>query len=109
MTDNKLTALKEAADFFEIQIVPAISLEEGKKLLANKINTLIESHFKQLVNILYRLDINEIKLRQVLRENTDKDAGDLIAQLVIERQLVKINTRQQFRASTDNESEEEKW
>lgn len=109
MNDNMITALQETAGFFEIQPVPANSLEEGKRLLANKINTLIESHFEQLVNILYRLDINEVKLRQVLKENPNKDAGGLIAELVMERQLAKINTRQQFRPPTNNETGEEKW
>src|SRR5688572_28230805 len=76
--------------------------------LAIQINHLIQADFHRLLACLYRLDISELKLKQTLEENTDKDAGELIATLVVERQLQKLKTRQQFRQQNDI-PEDEKW
>lgn len=76
--------------------------------LAMQINHLIEADFHRLVVCLYRLDISELKLKQTLEENTGQDAGELIALLVVERQLQKLKTRQQFRFG-GNISDDEKW
>lgn len=78
------------------------------KRLSAEINHLIQADFHRLIATLYRLDISETKLKQTLEENTDKDAGELIATLVIERQLQKFHTRQSFRPRQDI-PEDEKW
>jgi hypothetical protein len=78
------------------------------KSLAAQINHLIQADFHRLVAFLYRQDISELKLRQTLEENTDKDAGELIASLVVERQLQKLQTRQAFKPQQDI-PEDEKW
>lgn len=73
-------------------------------------NRLIQADFPKLINLLYRMDINEIKLRDLLEQNAGNDAGTIIADLVIERELEKIKSRQQFRQQ-DNDiiDEEERW
>lgn len=76
--------------------------------LAAEINHLIQADFHRLIACLYRLDISEPKLKQTLEENTDKDAGELIATLIVERQLQKIQTRQSFKPQQDI-PEDEKW
>lgn len=76
--------------------------------LAAQINHLIQADFHRLIASLYRLDISEPKLKQTLEENADKDAGELIAALVIERQLQKIKTRQSFKRE-ENIPDDEKW
>jgi hypothetical protein len=84
-------------------------MQDAEKFLAAKINTLIKNDFNFLVQILYRIDVNESKLKQVLKENPTEDAGKIIAALLIERQLQKVNTRKQFKNKDNNFSEEEKW
>jgi hypothetical protein len=78
------------------------------KRLAAGINQLIQADFHRLIAFLYRQDISESKLKQTLEENTDKDAGELIATLVVERQLQKLQTRQSFKPQQDI-PEDEKW
>lgn len=82
--------------------------EDWQAALAGAINLLIETDFSGLVNTLYRLDVNEEKLRQVLRENTGRDAGSLIAGLVIERLLEKCKNRKNH-PPTGNIPDDEKW
>jgi len=81
----------------------------GKQLLAEKINELITNDFQKLVSILYRMDVSEIKLKQLLKENPGVDAGPIIADLMIERQEQKIRSRQQFNKPDENISDDEKW
>ena len=76
--------------------------------LSVKINWLIQNNFEQLVFILYRIDVNESKLRLLLNQFTGEDTGKIIAQLIIERQTQKIITRQQFKQQHDID-ENEKW
>jgi hypothetical protein len=78
------------------------------KRLAAHINHLIQADFNRLVAILYRLDISESKLRNTLQENTGKDAGELMAELIVERQIQKLQSRSQYRAQ-DDIPDDEKW
>ena len=85
------------------------STGEIRRQLSVAINEMILSDFDKLVMLLYRLDINETKLRKILNENPSNDAGIIIADLIIERQLQKIKSRQHFSQRDNNISEEEKW
>lgn len=80
-----------------IDSAEAFSLEELTERLVNYINWLIQNDFQKLVNLLYKVDIQENKLRSVLRDNPDENAAELIAQLMIERQMQKIKTRQDYK------------
>jgi hypothetical protein len=80
-----------------------------RQALADKINQLINTDFSRLVSLLYRVDVNEQKLKIILKENANTDAGLLIADLMIERQSEKIRSRQQNQRGHNNISDEEKW
>lgn len=72
------------------------------------INWMIVHRFDALVQVLYRMDVDEGKLRRMLQEGSNTDAAGIIADLMVERQLQKIRTRQQFRRNTDI-PDEDKW
>ena len=80
-----------------------------KQVLVEKINDLINNDFQKLVSILYRTDVSEIKLKQLLNENAGTNAAIIIADLMIERQAEKIRSRQQFNKRDENISDDEKW
>lgn len=82
--------------------------EEHKKELAAYLNQLLQSDFPALVQVLYRVDVSEKKLKSVLTDNPQADAGDLLAELMIERQKEKAATRQTLRP-TDPPPGEEAW
>lgn len=85
--------------------------DEGifRQKLAEYINLLINTDFTKLIYILYRLDISEKKLKQLLAGEQQTDAGGLIANMIIERQLQKIQSRKQYRMQDDGIADEEKW
>src|SRR5688572_23622089 len=73
------------------------------------INELILHRFDYLVSLLYRMDIDEKKLRRLIADHPGADAAAIIAEMVIERQLMKIKSRQEFRQQDNAASDEEKW
>ena len=83
--------------------------EKFRKKLSAFINDLIIVDFEKLVQLLYRLDIDEIKLKKTLQEHPAHDAAEMISELIIERQLQKIRSRQQFSQRDNDIDEDEKW
>lgn len=80
-----------------------------KNRLAVFINELINKDFDRLVGILYRLDVNEKKLKELLAQNQLSDAGLIIAESIIERQKQKVVSRKKFSGSATDIPEDEKW
>jgi hypothetical protein len=76
--------------------------------LALEINRLILHDFNRLVSILYRIDINEEELKQMLQQYSHVDAGYIVAQLIINRQIKKAELRSQF-PKEDNIADEDRW
>jgi hypothetical protein len=78
--------------------------------LAEWVNGLIVKDFSGLVQILYRLDVPEPRLKQVLQDQPGEDAGRLIAELIIEQLNHIRETRTKFRPHTNLDiPEEDRW
>ena len=75
------------------------------------ISSMIANDFQKLAGILYRVDVNERKLKYLLQENVGQDAAVIIADLIIERQLEKIESRKKFSQNNQNDDigDEDKW
>jgi hypothetical protein len=86
----------------------AISADELCSQLASAIDELLSKDFSRLVNILYRLDVDETKLKNELKKNQHLPAGELIAKLIIEREIEKNKARKN-KQQDRNISEDEKW
>jgi hypothetical protein len=94
MESNEL--IQDLNRFYALELTPSLTLEQLETLLAEKINIMIRDDFATLVQLLYRIDVNETKLRELLRA-TDEPAGKIIAKLIMERQWQKIETRRQYK------------
>ncbi|HWK02307.1 MAG TPA: hypothetical protein VNS58_01665 [Puia sp.] len=93
--------MQELNRTYGLELAESPSAEQMELLLADKLNTMIRTDFSALVQLLYRIDINETRLRQLLTpsspaEGETEDAGKIIARLIIERQRQKIQTRRQY-------------
>ncbi len=85
------------------KITKALSTDEKERLkreLSAYLNELLQHDFSALVQLLYRTDVSEQKLKTVLKENKEADAGDLIAGLLIQRQAEKIAALKSFSSNT---------
>ena len=81
--------------------------KDKKAHLASLINQLILQDFNALIQLLYRIDVDEKKLKKILSQQPGEDAASIISDLIIERQMQKAKSRNEFRQ--DNNSEEELW
>ena len=95
-------------DEFDIVVRPGSDWKEIETLLSAHIDHLIQNDFAKLVGLLYRVDVSESKLRTVLAEHTDANSCVLIARMVLERQLQKIESREKFKPGPAS-ADEEKW
>ncbi|MCP9751285.1 hypothetical protein [Ferruginibacter sp. HRS2-29] len=79
-----------------------------RKSIVEKINHLILHDFEKLVYLLYRIDVSEKKIDQLLRRFPQTDAAEMIADLMIEREAEKMRSRQEFKQRGED-SGEERW
>ncbi len=108
MSNYQSTHSVSLEDIFQINDISLLSNEQLHKDLSAYINNLIITNFERLIQLLYRIDVSEYKLKALLKENPTEDAGLIIADLIIERQRQKIRLKQTF-SNNDAISEEERW
>jgi len=88
--------------------VTVLEKSDLKEKLVLMINYLLLHNFDKLIQILYRVDVSEQKLKELLQKSSHTDSAIIIADLLIERQEEKMKTKAQF-PSNDIISEEDKW
>ena len=64
------------------------------------INECIKTDFSRLVQLLYRIDVSEQKLKTILQANPNEDAGKLIAGIILERLAATKKARESFTDKT---------
>lgn len=109
MTDNDDDIILLLNKELSLEIPANISFAELKEQLTQHINHLINTDFEKLIFYLYRIDVHEDKMRQLLQQQEGENAASLIAQLIIDRQLQKIKSRAEFNTSATDQSNEERW
>lgn len=72
------------------------NIEELKKYLSAKIKIFLEEKYNSLINILYRIDIDDKKIEKIFLSK-ENNIPDMIADLIIERQLQKIYYRKLYK------------
>ena len=76
--------------------------------LIEYINHLLLHDFNGLVQVLYRVDVSEQKLKELLQKNPTTDAAVIITDLLIERQEEKIKLKNSFKTN-NNISDDDRW
>jgi len=107
-TDQKMLTVEEIISSDDITF---LEKEEALSQLAAYINQLILANFEHLIQLLYRMDVSEMKIKKLLKDNPTMDAGKTIAVLIIERQIQKIKFKQeQSKKEEGTEADgEERW
>jgi hypothetical protein len=83
--------------------------EEQVNILVDAVNQLLLHNFDRLIAILYRVDVDELKLKRLLKEQAEEDAARIIVMLLIQRQEQKIRTREEFRTPPENPDDDDRW
>lgn len=82
---NNLPAKKDYAE--ELKII--------KEFLSKRITELMTKNQERFFNTLYRIDVDESKVTQVL--NNSSNVSDDLADLIIERQLQRLKTQMLYK------------
>jgi hypothetical protein len=86
-----------------------LAMDELEQQLTDHINHLINTDFEKLIYYLYRIDVNESKMKQLLQQQGGENAAQLIARLIIDRQLQKIKSRAEHRSNKIDDEGAERW
>ncbi|HRI25461.1 MAG TPA: hypothetical protein PLZ45_12355 [Ferruginibacter sp.] len=92
-----------------MQLPDRLTYTEVHEQVSGWINDMIKTDFERLVSFLYRIDVSEQKLRFLLQQHPQEDAGHIIASLVLDRQEQKLKTRELFSQRDAGVDEEERW
>ncbi|MBI2793687.1 MAG: hypothetical protein HYX66_03435 [Ignavibacteria bacterium] len=65
-----------------------------RQVLLQRIIDLLNTNPEKLMSILYRIDVSESKIRELFASAFPPDIPERLADMVIERQIAKAQTRQ---------------
>jgi hypothetical protein len=97
---------------YGLDLPETTTIEALEAILAERIDAMINNDFNRLISLLYRIDVSEPVLRQLLEQNPTADSGRLIAKLIVERSWKKILTRKMYSSNQKdrpNADDEERW
>lgn len=105
----------DLSNSYGLDLPETATIEALEAILAQRIDTLINNDFNRLIQLLYRIDVSEPNLRQILKQHPTADGSALIARLILERLWQKIVTRKMSGSNIPKQKgqsdpdEEERW
>lgn len=89
-----LSAANKIAIAFDLDDAAlSTSLDIIREALADRIVQLLNSNPERLMMVLYRIDVSETRVNEIFNTALPPDVAELLADLIIERQLAKAETR----------------
>lgn len=79
------------------------TMEQLRAFLVERIIHLLNTNPERLMSILYRVDVNEHRVNDIFRTHLPPDMPEAIADLMIERQLAKAESRARYRSQGDQQ------
>jgi hypothetical protein len=84
----------------EKNLLPArLDMTDIRNHLINKVKELMARDYQLFLNSLYRIDVNENKVRMVLNSKDKTSIPEKLADIIIERQLLRIRTQLLYKQS----------
>ena len=98
---NQLQLIQNAAQklgaYFEDELLPQQSTyAQLHQRLTECVVYLLLHHMEQLLQILYRVDVNERLTKAAFAQNDPQQIAPELARLLIERELIKAETRLKY-------------
>jgi len=104
---TQLTAELIRRDFELEKTEDKLSEEELFQMLADHIDHLIQYRMEWLLSLMYRMDIDEEKVQAALSPIAVEAANIGLARLVLERQKLRVHTKQTYQP--EDLGEEWEW
>ena len=77
----------------KLEEIPTLSEDELMEFISRKVNYWLGSDFSHLLNVMYRLDIDQVKFERALYA---PDPSLEITKLIIAKELQKLQWRQKY-------------
>jgi hypothetical protein len=104
-----LAQIKKDFDFIGIEIQfgeeKNISFNGLAEKLQPEISELMQKNYQGFMNLLYRIDLNETRLKREISENKAQQVDRIIAELIIKRELQKVVIRSYYDNAGNNHKE----
>jgi hypothetical protein len=81
----------------ELQNPETITPEKLEQMLTEQIVFMLRYEMEKLLQALYRIDVNEQKVKAVFAQNDAKKIAPELARLIIERELQKAESRKNYK------------
>jgi hypothetical protein len=107
--DDKLDIVRWLRDSISNPMPEMQTDEELLAWLAGYCNELLKRDFPTLVQLLYRVDVSEQKLKYLLKTLGGVDAGVIMANLMLERVTQIVQSRKKYRMPEEDIPEEDRW
>jgi len=99
INDTDLTLCNQfICERFELEpLENELSESELIRHLSKAIRFYLDKDFNKLLNILYRIDVKETDIKQILTASPPNEIAETLAVTVIDREKQKIQTRKKYR------------
>jgi len=91
------TSLQFYRDFELSQAEESATFQALQEKIAAVISQLLQNNPERLLNLMYRLDIDETKFRFVIQNGPEENVARQLAELVLEREMQKVYWRNKYR------------
>ena len=89
------------APYFALPETRQLTREDLIRLVAEEIQYLIDHNLDKLWSLLYRIDVSEKKVKEVIATMPYSSHAIKIAELIVMRQEEKVQTRKKYKRPTD--------
>jgi len=86
---------------FGLQKADVLTIDDVKLILSARIRELLDKDVEKLLQIIYRIDISQKKIDGIFENSSKDEIAMQIALAVIERQLLKVQTRNLYKTGGD--------
>lgn len=92
-SDRSIALARIVAGPLDVDIVDGITRDELRNLIAARLRVVIDHQFSRLAQILYQVDVDESRVAQVFNSTPVTDVPEALADLIIERSLLRLELR----------------
>ncbi|TPE40598.1 hypothetical protein [Pontibacter mangrovi] len=81
---------------FEVEKLPSADLEALEYKIAHLVQQLLRHDFNRLLHILYRIDVDERKVKEAMIDADEEIIATRIARLILKREIQKTEIRLRY-------------
>jgi len=80
----------------DFEVSENLTENQLREALVKTFEYLVEDNFQKLLQILYKADVDQYKLKELLANSEGKSTAEIIADAYIERQKQKVETWKKY-------------